>query len=197
MRATAPIRTIKILNAIMALCFLALGIVILAMPELSVKTVGITLGVTMAFFGVCKVLGYFSRDLFRLAFRYDLQLGIALATLGVIVACAPERMMSFMCIIFGVFMAVNGLFRATMTVEAMRFGIRPWVLILISAILSALFGLALVLYPTVTAQFLSAMLGVALIVEGTADLITVLTTVKIIKHQQPDNIDRQGGINNI
>lgn len=49
-----------------------LGAVLIAFPDFSVSLLGVICGITMIVFGIVKLTGYFSKDLYRLAFQYDL-----------------------------------------------------------------------------------------------------------------------------
>ena len=55
----------------------------------------------MTVFGVVRIIGYFSNDLYRLAFQYDLELGILSAALGVTTLLYPERIMNVMAAALG------------------------------------------------------------------------------------------------
>ena len=59
---------------------------ILTMQRLTpLLLLGILVGCMMIGFGAVKLMGYFSRDLYRLAFQFDLAYGILLIVLGLIV----------------------------------------------------------------------------------------------------------------
>ena len=191
MRAVAPIKSAKLISIIISICFVAFGIVLLCLPDMSGRIIGIALGTLTAVFGCAKLAGYFSKDLFRLAYRYDLQLGIAAVVTGILIAVFPDRALIAVCVIFGTVLLIDGLFRSSTAIEAKKFGIRPWSAILASAIATCTIGILLMIFPTYGVQAGAIMLGIAMITEGVSNLITVLTTVKIIKHQQPDTIDAE------
>ena len=143
----------------------------------------------MILFGVFKIIGYFSKDLFRLAFQYDLAFGILLGVLGTIILMRPEMMMNFLCVALGIAILADGLFKVQIAVDSRTFGIGRWWLILIAALLTGCIGLALIFRPADAALAITAMLGIALLLDGIMSLITVLTTVKIIRNQQPDVVE--------
>lgn len=90
------------------------------------------LGIGMVVCGAVKLGGYFSRDLFRLAFQYDLAFGILLAAVGVITLCHPGEAMTFLCVMFGIPVLADGLFKIQVAVDAKRFGIGQWWLVLLA-----------------------------------------------------------------
>ena len=75
MRSVLPMKAAKIGYIILSVLYCVLGILLITMPELSITALGILLGIGMIVFGIVKIVGYFSKDLFRLAFQYDLAFG--------------------------------------------------------------------------------------------------------------------------
>jgi uncharacterized membrane protein HdeD (DUF308 family) len=148
--------------------------------------IGVAVGVGMLLFGIIKLVGYFSRDLFRLAFQYDLAFGLLSLALGIIVLVRPGNLMNFICLALGLAILADGLFKVQLSMDARTFGIRPWWLILALAVLTGALGLVMVFRPTESARVLVVLFGVALIFEGVLNLSTVLAAVKIIANQQPD-----------
>lgn len=186
MRSTAPVWTAKISNIAMSVCLIAFGIAVIALPSMSLEIIGITTGVMMCVFGIFRLVGYFSRDLFRLAFQYDLQIGVMSVVMGIILAAEPEQTLLIICVVFGVTVFVSGLFRSAVALQARRFGIKPWYVILGAAMLSCAFGITLLAFPAASTTAAAVILGAALIAEGVSNLAVMLTAVKIVKRRQPD-----------
>ena len=189
MRSVTPMRVAKTGYIIMSVVFCVVGILFIAMPARSAVGIGQALGVAMMLFGAVKLVGYFSRDLFRLAFQYDLQFGILLIALGLIVLLRTSHVIDFICIAMGVAILADGLFKVQIGIDAKRFGIRTWWLTMALAVLTGTMGLILVFRPWESAQVLTALLGVSLLAEGILNLCVALSTVKIVKHQRPDVIE--------
>lgn len=143
----------------------------------------------MVLFGAIKIIGYFSKDLYRLAFQYDLASGVLIMALGVIMIARTNVMVSIICIIFGIYVLADALLKVQIAIDAKAFGISKWWLILAVAILTGVVGFLLVLRPSESAQILMVLLGLSLISEGLLNLITILTAVKIIRRQRPEVID--------
>ena len=189
MRSTVSMRTAKIGYIVSSILFCIFGAVLMIFPQISISVIGLFVGWAMILFGVVKIIGYFSKDLFRLAFQYDLAFGILLAVLGMIILIRPEMMMNFLCVALGVAILSDGLFKVQIAVDSKIFGINKWWLIMIAALLTGCVGLALIFRPSDAAVALTTMLGIALILDGLMSMITVLSTVKIVKNQHPDAID--------
>lgn len=170
-----------------ALC--VLGGVLIAVPDFSAALLCRLVGVTMLLFGAVKIIGYCSKDLYRLAFQYDLAFGILLIALGGILLFRPDTMVQIICIIMGVCVLADALLKIQISIDSKAFGLEKWWLILVTAILTGVAGFLLVLRPMESARAVMILLGVTLITEGLLNLTTILTAVKIIRRQCPEIID--------
>lgn len=189
MRSVTPMRIAKIGYIVMSVMFCIAGALFIALPDISITMIGISMGIAMIVFGIVKLVGYFSRDLFRLAFQFDLELGILLLVLGLIVLIRPDDLMTFMCIALGISILTDGLFKVQIALDSKRFGIKSWWVILALAVVAGTIGVFLIFRSAKSAQFLTVLLGVSILAEGILNLYTVISTVLIIKHQQPDVIE--------
>ncbi len=189
MRSVAGMRTAKIGYIVISVLLCAMGILLIVWPELSASVIGIICGILLIVFGAVKLVGYFSKDLYRLAFQYDLAFGILLILLGVIMLVRPGGLMDFICIVLGLSILTDSLLKMQIAVDAKQFGLNKWWLILLLSVIAGIFGLVLVLRPTASASVLMVLLGITLLSEGFLNMSTAITAVKIIKHQQPDVIE--------
>ncbi len=186
MRSVIPMKAAKIGYIILSVLYCVLGILLITMPELSITALGILLGIGMIVFGIVKIVGYFSKDLFRLAFQYDLAFGGLLIALGIIVLVHPEHLLSFFCIVMGIAVLCDGLFKIQIAIDSKPFGIRTWWVILAFAIITVAAGILLIIRPAQAARVLMVFLGISMLADGILNLIVALFTVKIIDHQLPD-----------
>ena len=190
-RSMTPMRVAKTGYIVMSVVFCVVGVLFIALPARSAVMIGRVLGAAMAVFGVVKLVGYFSKDLYRLAFQYDLEFGILLIALGVIVLIRSPNVMNFIFIALGIAILADGLFKVQIAMDSKRFGIAAWWLILLLAVLTGFVGLLLVFRPVESAHVLTMLLGVSLLAEGILNLCVVVSTVKIVKHQRPDVIESE------
>ena len=166
MRSMTPMRVAKTGYILMSVIFCVLGLLFILRPDQSLAVMGHVLGVAMIAFGVFKLVGYFSRDLYRLAFQYDLEFGILLVVLGIIVLPRSEDVMGVLAAALGIAILADGLFKARIAMDSRTFGIRDWWVILVLAIITCGAGGLLVLRPWQGARLLARLLGAALLCEG-------------------------------
>lgn len=188
-RSTVPMWVAKAGSIAMSLVFCAAGVLLMARPGTSSLVVSRVLGAAMIVFGAIKLVGYFSKDLFRLAFQYDLGFGLLLIALGVLVLARPAQALDLLFVALGIAILTDGLFKVQIAIDSRRFGISTWWLTLALAIVTGVVGLALVFRPWDSARLLTILLGAALLAEGILNLCVSVSTVKIVSHQQPDVIE--------
>ena len=188
MRSVTPMRVAKIGYIIMSVLLCVFGVLLIAVPDISLSVIGIVCGALFIVFGLVRLVGYFSKDLYRLAFQYDLAFGLLMIALGIIMLLSPESLMNFICIALGLSIFADGLFKVQIAIDSKRFGLSTWWLILALAVITVVVGIVLVARPSDSSRVLIVLMGVSMLCEGILDLGTVITAVKIIKHQQPDVI---------
>ena len=186
MRSVAPMRVAKTGYIAVSILLAVLGIVLIAWPTFSVNALGVICGILLILFGGVKLVGYFSKDLYRLAFQYDMPFGILLIILGIIMLIHPGNLASFICVVFGLSVLISSLFNIQTALDAKKFGINQWWLIFALSVIAAVWGLILVFRPSEAADVMAVLLGITLLFESAVNICTVVASVKVVKNQHPD-----------
>lgn len=189
MRSVTPIKTAKIGYIIISSLTMVLGIFFMLFPAFAMNFIGIALGIALIVFGAIRIIGYFSKDLFRLAFQYDLAFGILLIILGAIIMLKFNYLFNLISILLGVYTLTDGLFKIQIAVDSKKFGIKQWWLTLTMALLTVIIGFVLLFCPATGAKTITVLTGAALLLEGILNLSVVITSVKIVRNQKPDMIE--------
>lgn len=188
-RSVTPMWIAKIGYIVMSIVLFSLGILFITLPDISMQIIVKMLGAAMVLFGCIKLVGYFSKDLFRLAFQYDLQFGILVIVLGLIVLMNPSDVINLLSVAMGIAVLADSLFKVQIAFDSRKFGIEKWWGILALAILTGIIALVLVFKPSESAKVLTVLFGLTVITEGILNLFVAITTVKIVKNQYPDSIE--------
>lgn len=188
MRSVTSMKVAKIGYIVLSIALCSFGILLIVNPEISISAFGLFTGACLIIFGAVKIVGYFSKDLYRLAFQYDLAFGIMMIALGIMVILEPNNVIETICIALGIAFLMDGLLKIQIAIDAKKFGIHPWWLIFVMALLAVAIGILLVFRTAESAKTLMILLGMSLLTDGILNLVTVLTTVKIIRNQYPDVI---------
>lgn len=182
-------RIAKIGYIIVSALIVAIGVVFILRPFESLEVLSILCGAVMLAFGAVKIVGYFSRDLYRLAFQFDLESGTVMLILGICIAAQPEKLITFFSVVMGIFALTDGLLKIRISVQSKNFGLETWPVITVFACLSCVAGIVLMFWPQESAKLICLLLGVCLVADGVLNILVVLFTVKIVKNQQPDKRD--------
>lgn len=188
-RCVTPMWIAKVGYIVMSLVFCGAGALFILRPEASMAVISRAVGIALVVFGGIKLVGYFSGDLFRLAFQYDLAFGVLLIALGAVILLKPEGALDFIFAALGILIFSDGLFKVQIALDAKKFGIRSWRMTAALALATGAIGLALVFRPWESGVLLTELLGASLLCEGVLSLWVALSTVKIVRHQRPDVIE--------
>lgn len=156
-----------------------LGLALLVWPGWSAALLCRLCGWLLVAFGLVKAASYWAQDLYQLAFQHDLAAGVLLLVLGLAVVLCPERMAQMIFVLLGLCILADALLKIQISIDAKRFGLPQWTGILTAALLTGVVGLVLIFRPDRSVRAAMMVLGLALVIEGGLNLITVLTAVKI------------------
>ena len=170
---------------IMSVLFMVLGACLIIWPDCSMAVFCTAVGIMLIVYGLIKILGYFSRDIYCLAFQFDLAFGVLLAAVGIIIIVRRNVVVNLIFGIFGLLILADALFKIQMSIDAKKFGLR----ILLVAILTGVLGFLLLIRPFEAAEIMMILVGVSVLFEGILNLCVAIYTVKIIKNQKQDIID--------
>lgn len=190
-RSNSQLRAAKLSYLFISFALCALGIVLLALPEISARVLGIVFGVLLIAYGCARLTAYFTRGGWGLLFRYDLSMGILLVLLGVLVLMFPSSVMTFLTIVLGAYIIVDGIFKLQISLDAHRYGLRQWWVLLLMALASAVCGVLLLLHPYLGSSFLMIYLGVTLLCEGIMNLSALWTISRLMKQMPRKVIDAE------
>lgn len=163
-----------------------LGAALIADPAFSVLLLCRLSGLLLVLFGAIRIVGYVSKDLYRLAFQYDLAFGILLIALGALMMLRTDKMANVLFSILGIYVLADALLKVQIAIDAKAFGIDSWWLILAAAVVAGVAGFLLILRPSESAGAVMISLGAALLAEGALNFITILAAVKIVRRRGPD-----------
>ena len=109
--------------------------------------------------------------------------GIIAILLGLVVIIHPGNIMALVPVIMGIYFMIDGIMKIQTAVDAKRFGVRSWWLILVSAIVTGGIGILLLVNPFESAVALTVLLGITLLADGISNIWIAAYTVKAIKKE--------------
>lgn len=168
---------------VMSIVFYIAGLTYMLLPEISPMTTCISSGIALIAYGIIKIIGYCSNDLYCLAFQYDLACGIFLIVLGVIMLCSSTKLIPYLSVGLGALVLLDSLLTIQTSKDAKQFGLQTWHIILVTSIIAAVFGVLLIVRPFHSQRIAHVVAGGALLAEGLKSHCVVRLTVRIMKRK--------------
>ncbi len=137
-------------------------------------------GIILISYGIIKVIGYFSNDLYCLAFQYDMGCGLFLVVIGVIILGCNLRIQPYLMPGLGLLILLDSLMKVQTAREARAFGLKSWILLLFLSILAGAFGVLIVIMPFQKLRIVHVITGCGLLAEGAMNHLMVKEMVKIM-----------------
>ena len=178
----------KIINISLAGVMLAAGVVIAvfsSLPDLAVK---ILIGSLLIITGVGKVLGYFSNDIYRLAFQFDLAIGVTDAILGILTFFLADTVYPTLATGMGIYVILDSLLKVQTGLDARRFGMKSWLGILISSAAISLFGIGSMLAAHLVIPSNIA-IGAAMAADAVQNMWITMYTVRVRAKKKSFEVD--------
>ncbi len=172
--------------------FIAMGVALTVYPTMSVKVMSYIFGAVALAFGIIKMVGYFSDDLYGLVFQFDLALGLFSSVLGILFLLRPKWLVTALPLAFGVFVLINSLFSVQSAVDAKKFGLRKWWLMLVLSLVAAIAGLVLIFEPEKSGIIWVVITGISFIISGTEKLVVAIFAIRTPKKRtgfSPINVE--------
>ena len=171
------LKHIKGTYLLLTLLLILAGLALLLFPGVSSELICYVLGGLSVVYGIVKLAGYFSKDPYRLAFQFDLGLGILCIVLSLVLIFCQRFILSLLPTIVGIFTVVSGVFKVQTSLEARRFGMGKWGWLLAMAIVTIVLGVVLLIHPFQAAMLVVRFMGLAIVFGAVEDLITTAYTV--------------------
>lgn len=169
-----------------SLAFAISGLYLVLEEEPVIDGTRLLLGSMMIVYGVFRLIGYCSRDLYQLAFQYDLAFGILMIALGLVFLFYRSVSQDKITAMIGTLTIADSLYKVQIALDTRRFGMNRWLIILAVAAVTCVCGILLVVPPALDIDTVSTMMGQALMLEGILSLTVAVSVIKISEKQRFD-----------
>lgn len=180
---SAIVKSAKIMHLCSAVIFFVAGLLLALVPDFEDSGIfrNTVVGVASIIIGATGIYGYFSNDMYRLAFQQDFALGIFNVLFGILLIINPVQLSVLLPTAVSILTLLDGGNKSQMALEGKNFGISKWYWVLISAVLEIVAGLVLILlaYHELDVR---AWMGVAMGLVGVTNFWTTMYTVRVRKN---------------
>lgn len=163
---------------IVALCYLAVGLLFVCVPDITVKAIGVILSIALLAFGMLKIIIFFARRDTALPDRASLPFGIVLAIAALVFFVKPDILVSIIYVILGLALIVNGALKMQAGVE-LKYNESPyWSSAVVASIAVIILGAIAIFAPFTTAKTVIVLVGISMICSGVFDAVSAIFFMK-------------------
>ena len=173
----ALVRTTKIISVTLAAMLFCIGLVLIIWTSETEGFLRYMIGMQAILLGGGKILGYFSNDLYRIAFQFDLAMGSLVSLFGLLLLVKPASAMPLLAGAVVIYVLLDGLIRVQTAVDAYRFGMPFWHLLLAFSLLLVAGALSVFLFGDEGHRFL--LMGLLLIADAGLYAFVTAYTVRV------------------
>lgn len=156
-----------------------IGLLLIVVPIFPIRVEMILLSVLCMIVGSVKILGYFSNDLYRLAFQFDLAVGIFLITIGILTLIFERESLVSFSRLFGIYVLFDGLLKVQTSLDAKKFGIHKWLIMLFTSLLVVAAGVMILIAPYMNYISKENLLYISLMIDGFVNIWITAYTVRV------------------
>lgn len=153
-----------------SLLCVALGLVLLLWPGLSIKIVCTAVGAVLIMSGVIRIMEYFFVRDGSMYSQINLIFGIVLSAVGIWIVLSPEKVLSLIPIILGIVITLHGLHNIKQAIGLCRDQYDKWWIALLLGIVTVGVGVLLICRPFAAIDTMVMLIGVFLIYDGLSNV---------------------------
>lgn len=165
--------TISIVSSIV---IALVGAVLLFMPKLSNKLIGVIMGVLFILYGITTIYKYITRNGAKL-YSLNLLYGIIILLIGVIIVLVPFSVTSFLTICLGLYLIIIGINKVTYGIWFKIGNHSSWLITLVIGIMLIFFGI-LILSNPFSSLTITRLVGAFLILASILDITDLILLKK-------------------
>ena len=160
---------------LLAVIFIALGIVLILWPGATMKTICYLLAAMLLALGVASLINYLRKDISGIIYRYDLVVGLCAILGGILVIVKVDKLTDLIPAVLGFLVTMSGILKMQNSVDMLRLGHGTWHVAFAMAIVNIVAGIVLLMNPFEAAQILLMCIGIAFVYSGITDLYVTIS----------------------
>lgn len=180
------LKRIKANVMVSALICVALGIILVVWPGLSVRMVCMAIGVVLVINGISRLMNFiFGRD-GSIFSQMNLVMGIIITVIGGWILFQPNTIIAMIPILVGIIIVIHGINNLQQTVSLCQSRYDKWWVALLLALITIGFGVLLIFNPFVAVDTLIRFIGLFLIYDGASDIWIMSRVSKNVREARQD-----------
>lgn len=177
-----------------ALLCIALGVVLVIWPDMSVQITCMAIGAVLILNGISRLVNFIFRRDGSLFSQMNLIMGIIITVIGVWIILQPAKVIAMIPILVGIIIIIHGVNNLQQAVNLCQSRYDKWWIALILGLLTVAFGILLIFNPFEAIETLVMFIGLFLIYDGISDIWIVSRVFRMAKQfkQEVEAVETEG-----
>lgn len=174
-----------------SILYLVLGAVLLFWPVTTSNVICYAIGGILLLYGAVTLVGFLRRDSAVGAVRPELLLGVLATGLGAVFLLWPQVILSFLPVVFGIYLAADSLINLKRAAEMRRCRYERWYIAVILSLIGVALGVFVFFHPYLTATNVIRVIGGVFLYQGISDLWSIRKVTVLLQNApiESDPID--------
>lgn len=161
--------------------YIALGVFAIVTGNRALIPLCVAAGVIMIILGAAFAISYIARKAETNISNGGFVIGAMLITLGILTIILRNVIILYVPIAFGFSIILNGFRQMQKAIDIFKSSTsKPWIIMIISVV-NIMAGVFFMIAPDIAADMIMTIIGIAVIISGISDLITVILAYKMFK----------------
>ncbi len=175
------LKAIKMEIIIVSIALFVLGLLLVIFPTASQEIISKGIGVALCVWGVLRLINYFRIAGSEILGSYGLVQGVTLLAFGMFFVIKPEAIAVFLGTALAIIIIVDGILKLQYAVDFYHLESDKWWIELVGAVIMVVIGVVALFNPFSTSSALIVFIGIALMIEGIWDFVSLMRIVSITK----------------
>lgn len=171
-------RLLRRRTIIAALCYFAVGLLFVCVPEITDKAIAILISLALLLFGAFKIVASFAHQSANVADRSSLPMGVILSLWALACLVKPALLISVVYALLGVAVVANGALKLQLGLELRRAGSPYWGSAAVASAAAIILGAIAILAPFRTAKTVTILVGISMLCCAAFDLVGAIFFIK-------------------
>ena len=167
----------KALYMFMAIIELIFGLFLIIFPDISAQILTIIIGAILSGVGVFNIISYFMNK--NSSFRQGILSGVISTALGIAFIAQSESITNVTSIILGVFVIFEALTSCKRAIIMCRLEFDKWFVPMIIAVVAAVLGVLLLIFPSFFGEAIMIIVGIALVIEAVLGIWSIIFIIRL------------------
>lgn len=164
---------------------IVLGVALIAKPDFFTNAIGYVVGGLLAAYGAVELVRYFLKSREDPMYATGLVAGVVLCTAGVFIMAKPDFIPKIIALTFGLYMLISGIVNLQDSLNIKSATGDKWQFSTISAVITIVIGIALVVNPLLLTDAALTILGISLLVSGISNISGCFSAGRVLKNMRP------------